>query len=115
VQEKENWLHWNGKHVDFDNYTIIIEQSLTLKKGEGVIVKSTKTNRSRKLSLPPSVMNLLKDLYIELKISLHQAAAESMKYWEETERDFVFTTPNSFGRPIRPDSVPQWWNRFEKK
>jgi hypothetical protein len=60
-------------------------------------------------------MNLLKDLYIELKISLHQAAAESMKYWEETERDFVFTTPNSFGRPIRPDSVPQWWNRFEKK
>ncbi|NWQ40347.1 site-specific integrase [Bacillus sp. EB106-08-02-XG196] len=106
-------LEW--KHVDFDNSTIIIEQSLTLKKGEGVIVKSTKTNRSRILSLPSSVLKLLEDLNNEKKTFLLQAEEGPINTWEGTDGDFVFTTPNSFGHPIRPDSVSQWWNRFLKK
>ncbi|TDL72431.1 hypothetical protein E2R56_14560 [Rhodococcus qingshengii] len=35
--------------------------------------------------------------------------------WNEVDRNFIFTAPNSFGHPLRPDSVSQWWNRFLKK
>lgn len=59
-------LEW--KHINFDNNTIKIEQSLTLKTGEGVKVKSTKTNRVRIVSIPKSLMKLLKDWQTENKV-----------------------------------------------
>lgn len=106
-------LEW--QHVNFEKETILIEQSLTLKTGEGVKVKSTKTERSRIVSIPPFVIQLLKELKHEKNKARLQAAEMWIREWDGEERDFVFTTPNAFGRPIRPDSVTQWWERFLKK
>ncbi|MDO7485488.1 site-specific integrase [Peribacillus frigoritolerans] len=106
-------LEW--QHVNFEKETILIEQSLTLKTGEGVKVKSTKTERSRIVSIPPFVIQLLKELKHEKNKARLQAAEMWIREWDGVERDFVFTTPNAFGRPIRPDSVTQWWERFLKK
>jgi integrase len=98
-------LQW--KHIDFNKSTITIEQSLTLKKGEGVLVKPTKTNRSRIVSLPPSIMLLLKGLKQESNNTYLQDNSDF-------DSGFVFTAPNSY-RPLRPDSVSQWWIRFINK
>lgn len=106
-------LEW--KHVNFERETIRIEQALTLKKGEGVKVKSTKTDRSRIVSVPASILQLLKELKHEKNKAKLQAAELWEREWEGVERDFVFTAPNAFGRPLRPDSVSQWWERFLKK
>lgn len=106
-------LEW--KHIDFDNEFIRIEQSLTLKKGEGVKVKSTKTDRSRVVSIPGNVLQLLKELKVAQSKDRLQAAENWVREWEGIERHFVFTAPNAFGRPMRPDSVTQWWERFFKQ
>jgi integrase len=106
-------LEW--KHIDFDNNTIKIEQSLTLKTGEGVKVKSTKTNRVRIVSIPTSLMKLLKDWQTENKVEKLSAGVKLNNSWDDVDRNFIFTAPNSFGHPLRPDSVSQWWNRFLKK
>lgn len=106
-------LEW--KHIDFENNTIKIEQSLTLKTGEGVKVKSTKTNRLRIVSIPTSITKLLKDWQIEKEAELLNAGDKWVNSWDNVDRNFIFTAPSSFGRPMRPDSVSQWWNRFLKK
>ncbi|MFJ8267897.1 site-specific integrase [Peribacillus asahii] len=106
-------LEW--KHVNFEKETILIEQSLTIKKGKGVQVKSTKTERSRFVSVPPFAMQVLKELKHEKNKARLQAAELWASEWDGVERDFVFTAPNAFGRPTRPDSVTQWWERFFKK
>jgi integrase len=106
-------LEW--KHIDFENNTVKIEQSLTLKTGEGVKVKSTKTNRARIVSIPDPIMKLLKDWQIEKEVERLNAGDKWVHSWEDVDRNFIFTSPNAFGRPLRPDSVSQWWNRFLKK
>lgn len=106
-------LEW--KHINFEKDTILIEQSLTLKKGEGVKVKSTKTERSRMVSIPAVASLMLKDLKHEKNKTKLQAAEMWVREWEGIDRDFVFTAPNAFGRPLRPDSVTQWWERFLAK
>ncbi len=106
-------LEW--KHIDFEKETIKIEQSLTLKTGEGVKVKSTKTNRSRVVSIPSSITKLLKDFKREKDEEQINAGDTWIKSWEGVDRNFIFTAPGFLGRPMRPDSVSQWWNRFLKR
>jgi integrase len=106
-------IEW--KHVNFDKETIFIEQSLTLKKGEGAKVKSTKTDRSRLVSVPSTVILLLKELKRFQNKERLQASELWVREWEGVERNFIFSAPSSLGRPMRPDSVSQWWERFAKK
>ncbi|MGG0717761.1 tyrosine-type recombinase/integrase, partial [Robertmurraya massiliosenegalensis] len=87
-------------------------ESLTLKTGEGVKVKSTKTERTRVVSIPSSIMKLLKDLQIKKDEEKFKSKENWIKSWEGVERNFVFSSTGSLGRPMRPDSVSQWWNRF---
>lgn len=103
-------LEW--KHVNFEKNTIIIEQSLTLKTGEGVKVKSTKTERTRVVSIPSFIMKILKNLKIEKDAEKFKSRDKWIYSWEGVERDFVFSPTGAFGRPMRPDSVSQWWSRF---
>jgi integrase len=105
-------LEW--KHINFEKEIITIEQSLTLKVGEGIKVKTTKTDRSRIVSIPPSMVQLLKE-YKHEKNKERLASGEWIEEWEGVKRDFIFTAPGSSGRPLRPDSVSQWWSRFLKK
>lgn len=106
-------IEW--KHINFDKSIITIEQSLTLKTGEGIKVKSTKTERSRHVTVPASMLKLLKELkLLQNKERIHNCQ-ECQNDFDGVVRDFIFTSPGFNGRPLRPDSVSQWWSRFLKK
>lgn len=96
------------KHCDFDRGGIHIKQSLTLKTGEGVILKGTKNKRTRFITLPEEVMKMIKKL-------LHTRKQEIFMAGEKREwPDHLFLFANEFGKPYRPDSLSQWWSRFTK-
>lgn len=50
------------KHCDFEKNGIYIEQALTVEAGTGVVLKETKNKRKRFISLPPTVMKMIKKL-----------------------------------------------------
>ena len=100
-------LEW--KHVDFDKSSIRIEQAITEVTGLGVVIKGTKTGKDRTVTIPDSLLKMLKSLERVRK-------AEKLKIgslWEWPDHSFIFG--NEFGKPIRPDSIGQWWRRFIKK
>lgn len=100
-------LEW--KHIDFEKSTVLIEQSITDATGEGVKVKSTKNERSRVVSLPIPLLQMLK----RLKFQRTHEKLQIGDRWEWRDHFFIFA--NEFGKPIRPDSISQWWRRFIKK
>lgn len=100
-------LEW--KHIDFERGTIFIEQSITDATGLGVKVKATKNGRSRVVSLPMSLLQKLK----KLKFQRTNEKLLIGDRWEWKDNFFIFS--NEFGKPIRPDSISQWWRRFIKK
>ncbi|BCJ86510.1 site-specific integrase [Effusibacillus dendaii] len=100
-------LEW--RHVDFDEGTFSIEQSLSLTVDKQPIIKPPKTKSSiRKVDMP--------EWYME---ELRQYRLEWVKYkddvgdaWEE-EREFVFH--NEFGRPFHFHTPTIKWRDFIKK
>ncbi|GIN88943.1 hypothetical protein J6TS2_53290 [Heyndrickxia sporothermodurans] len=52
---------------------------------------------------------MLKQLYVQRE----QAKEDVGDAWEWGDHFFLFG--NEFGKPIRPDSISQWWRRFTKK
>ena len=104
-------LQW--KHVNFDNRTILIDQSAQYVRGKGVNIKSTKTKASeRLLSLPETLLNLLRTYRKEKQRERYELANK----WEGAPQfhdDFIFTTWN--GHIAFPDSLNTWLARFVKK
>lgn len=94
------------KHVDFARGGIHIQQALTIKKGEGVTLKGTKMKTKRFISLPDAIMDMLKKL-IHIRTQEIFSVGDK-RVWEE----HLFLFGDIFGKPIRPDSVSQWWGRF---
>ncbi|WP_081723723.1 site-specific integrase [Bacillus sonorensis] len=74
-----------------------------------VVNDSTKTERTRHISIPKSMAILLKKLIHIRKQEKFQAGSQ----WEWG--DYLFLFGNEVGKPIRPDSISQWWRRFTKK
>ncbi|WP_010532471.1 tyrosine-type recombinase/integrase [Lentibacillus jeotgali] len=97
-----------AKHVDFQRGGIHINQALSIEKGSGVFIKDTKNKRKRFVSLPVQLMELLKRLIRIRK----QEELKAGEYIEWPGHLFLFA--NEFGRPLRPDSISQWWGRFMK-
>lgn len=100
-------LEW--KHIDFEKGTVFIEQSLTEVTGEGIQLKSTKSKRSRTVSLPGHLLKML-EKFNEQAV-YERALVEDKLEWP----DHFFIFANEFGKPIRPDSISQWWRRFTSK
>lgn len=98
-----------NKHLDFNNKTIAIEQSLSNVAGQGLILKGTKTGNKRTITVPDSLMIELYEYVKEKKRQLFEV--QNMREWEE--HTFLFS--NEFGKPLRPDTVSQWWLRFMDK
>lgn len=94
------------KHCDFERSGVHINQALTVKKSVGVAIKETKNKSKRFITLPSSVMDMIKKLIHIRKQEL--LAAGNKRVWE----DHLFLFGDEFGRPIRPDSISQWWRRF---
>lgn len=94
------------KNIDFERNGIHIKQSLAVKKGDGVVLKGTKTDRVRFLPLPLEVMKKIKKL-------LHIRKQEDFKAGNHRVwKDHLFLFADEFGKPVRPDSISQWWTRF---
>lgn len=94
------------RYVDFERGGIHVNQSLSVVEGGGVVLKSTKTKNSRFLSLPETIMNMIKKLILIRKQEI--LAAGDKREWSP----HLFLFGNEFGKPIRPDSISQWWGRF---
>lgn len=97
------------KHLNPTNNTILIEQALVNVTGEGIVLKETKGKRKRIISIPPNIMNDLVMLATFKKYQLSEAGEE--REWQD--HSFLFS--NEYGKPYRPDSISQWWERFMKR
>ncbi|MDC6268060.1 tyrosine-type recombinase/integrase [Lysinibacillus fusiformis] len=97
------------KHLNVENNTLLIEQALVNLTGDGIIIKETKGKRKRVVTIPSNIMNDLVTLAAVKKYQLEEAGDE--RVWEG--HTFLFS--NDFGKPYRPDSISQWWDRFMKK
>lgn len=97
------------KHLNIENNTLLIEQALVNLTGDGIIIKETKGKRKRVVTIPSNILNDLVTLAAVKKYQLEEVGEE--RVWEG--HTFLFS--NEFGKPYRPDSISQWWDRFMKK
>ncbi|MEV2910827.1 site-specific integrase [Paenibacillus larvae] len=107
-------LEW--EHIDWENSIVDIEQSLTHSEKGEVIIKSPKTERSRrKVALPSSVLNELKDYYdyrIREKENLGGAWKGCVDV-EGSQRNFIFSHLD--GRPFHHERPSFWFRLFVKR
>lgn len=95
-----------AKHLDNKKNTITIEQALVNISGEGLRLENTKTNNVRKVTIPRELMKALSKL--KLIKQTHLMEVQDKREWPNNT--FLFS--NEYGKPLRPDSVSQWWSRF---
>lgn len=100
-------LTWND--VDFENCIINIDKALQHLKVKGTFIKLTKTENTRKISVPKSVITLLK----EYKVWQNGEKAKLGNLWQEQDRDFIFTGRN--GELIFPSTISKWFLEFIRK
>lgn len=98
-------LEWPD--IDFENYTIQIDKSLQHLPEKGTFIKSTKTENSRKISIPKSVIALLR----EYKLWQNGAKADLGDLW--VDKNMVFTSEN--GDFIFPSTISKWFLNFIRK
>lgn len=99
-------LTWND--IDFDNCTIGIDKSLQHLPGRETFIKSTKTETTRIISIPVSVIELLK----EYKRWQSEEKLKLGDLWHK-EDCFLFTTYN--GKAIFPSTISKWFLKFLRK
>ncbi len=112
-------LKW-GK-IDIQSGVLHIENNVLYSSGMGIYETSTKTGKKRKVIVPQEVIQLL----IEYKNSFYELKANNGDRWQGSnaigirgstkwiENDFVFVQDN--GKPMHPDSVTDWLNKFSKR
>jgi integrase len=100
-------LKWSD--IDFDNMLIKIHKSLQHIPGYGTFEKSPKNESSNRIiSLPKTVMNLLK----EYKIWQNGQKTNFENLWHN-EYNNIFTTRD--GKPIYPGTISKWFQNFIRK
>jgi integrase len=97
------------KHILVDKDAIRFEQSITEVKGEGVKVKSIKNNLEGVAAIPAELTQMIEGLIKERR----KAKFKIIDRYEYPDNLFIFS--NEHGKPIRPDSISQWWSRFIKR
>ena len=98
-------LEW--RHIDFDKGTIRIEQSSQYLPDIGTFIKPTKTHRTSTVSVPPIVIEALREFRDEQN-------AERIKHegrWERSDRILLSST----GRPMYPGTMSSWFPKFLRK
>lgn len=99
-------LEW--MHVNFDKNTLEVRQASQYIPGRGQFTKSPKNETSeRLLSLPPFLVNLLK----QYKKEQAQERLQVGSLWQGSDR--LFTTWD--GRHGHPEWPSQWFSKFIKK
>lgn len=96
--------------IDFTNNTIFIKNALSQSKN-GVELKGTKTENVRTITLPESLMERIKRLYMK-KLNLKMEMGNLWQGHKTGGKEVIFLFSNEYGKSYRPDSVTQFWNRF---
>lgn len=100
-------LRWQD--IDLDLLQISVSKSLHTTKGGKVILRQTKTEKSRRLvALSPSTAIVLR----EHRESLNKTR-ESLDYPELTNTDYVFCQFD--GKPLLPNTVTHNWIKLARK
>lgn len=97
------------KHVLEDKKAIYFEQSITEVVGEGLKIKQIKNGIEGVASIPDELLVILQKLIKSKRKDMMRLRDR----WYMDDRIFIFS--NEFGKPLRPDSVSQWWSRFIKR
>lgn len=101
--------------VNWDTNIIRIKSSLQITKKHGLRIKSTKTGGERDVTYPKFLIDRLK-IYYDYKLALKE---EMGNLWEgfkdEKGKEVFLFFSNEYGKPYRPDSVTQFWDRFIKR
>ncbi|TGA98638.1 site-specific integrase [Sporolactobacillus shoreae] len=106
---------FDRRYMNLDKGLALICQAAIRVKKQGVKIKSTKSGNERINNLPSFVIQLL-ELYDAAHEADKDAAGDTwIKEWKGEPCDFLFTPDGSFGRPMRPESISQWWRRFLKR
>jgi integrase len=108
-------LDWDSLHLEADSASAKIKQAIIRVKGKGIQLKSTKSGHERSEVLPNFVIPYLKQLSVERKKEQLLCAETWTKEWDGKPCNFVFSPDGGFGKPIRPESIGQWWRRFLKR
>ena len=99
-------LKWNK--VDFDGNRIYICNNILYSSDIGIYEDTPKTERSKRyISLPSETMQLLR----KYKIWQSSERLRLGEYYQN--QDFVFAQDN--GKPMHPDSVTDWLDKFSKR
>ncbi|MEV2910185.1 tyrosine-type recombinase/integrase [Paenibacillus larvae] len=107
-------LEW--RHIDWEMGVISVEQTLTLALKGHIIIKEPKTKNSvRKVALPTSVLDELRDYHF-----YHIKEKEDIKdAWkgcvdaDGNERDLIFCHPD--GTPFHHERPYSWFRKFIQK
>lgn len=95
-------LEW--KDINFRTMTIRICRSSQY-VDKKIITKSTKTYRERTISMDPYTADLLTQYREWYDVQRDYAD----KFWVESDRLFI----KKDGSPIHPDTIGDWWNKFQ--
>ncbi|MFC7321067.1 tyrosine-type recombinase/integrase [Halobacillus campisalis] len=98
-----------GRHILPEKSAIRFEQSLTQVKGEGLKVKSIKNGMDGTAAVPVELMTMIDKIVKEKKRHFMKLRDR----WYDPEHLYLFS--DELGKPMRPDSVSQWWGRFRKR
>jgi integrase len=99
-------LTWGD--VDLENFTIKIDKSLQHLPGMATFTKSTKTETTRIISVPASVIDLLK----KYKLWQSEEKLNLGNLWHN-EVSFIFTAFD--GKAIFPSTISKWFLKFLRK
>ncbi len=97
-------LRWSD--IDLKARTVRIERSVSATKEDGVIIKTTKTDRSRSVSLTDRATESLRGLRTTAE---RRAATDAREF---RPADLVFTNDPLAARPWRPELVSRRWERL---
>ncbi|MED1803026.1 site-specific integrase [Brevibacillus porteri] len=100
-------LEW--KHIDLENGTIEVKQSITMRINGETIINEPKTKKSkRKISLPDALTDQLKEYYLHARKMRLQMGDK----WNGGNHFFVFCNPD--GKPFHPSTPYLHFRRFLK-
>lgn len=112
-------LKWSN--IDINNKSLDIRNNLLYSQSEGIYLTTTKTGKARKVRIPDELIPLLaeyKKEYINYKCNLGDLWQGPKKLgvigsegW--ISDDFVFI--QAYGKPMHPDTISGWLNKFSKK
>ena len=100
---------------NFEHNSILIKRSLQYSKTNGLRLKGTKSEDTRVVTLSEKLMKRLYILY-EQKKSLKEEMGNLWEGFKDVNGEEVLLLfSNEYGKPYRPDTITQFWNRFTTK